>query len=94
MALTFEWDRRKARQNLKKHGVSFDEAATVFGDPLSSVIADSLHSAEENRFAIVGESQRRRLLVVVFTDRNDRIRIISARPATRRERRDYEEGVQ
>jgi uncharacterized DUF497 family protein len=93
MGLTFEWDAKKAKQNLKKHGVPFEEATTVFLDSLARTINDPLHSGEEDRFVNLGESQRRRLLVVVFTDRGERIRIISARVATRRERRDYEEGI-
>ncbi len=92
MGLAFEWDTAKARQNVRKHGVSFEEASTVFADPLALTIDDPLHSDEEDRFITLGESQRRRLLVVVFTDRGERIRIISARVATRRERKDYEEG--
>ena len=92
MGLVFEWDDRKAKRNIKKHGVSFEEASTVFADPLAVTIHDPLHSDEEDRYVTLGQSQRRRLLVVVFTDRDDRIRIISARVATRRERRDYEEG--
>ena len=92
MGLVFEWDDRKAKQNIKKHGVSFEEASTVFADPLAVTIYDPLHSDEEHRYVTLGQSQRRRLLVVVFTDRDERIRIISARVATRRERRDYEEG--
>jgi uncharacterized DUF497 family protein len=85
-------DEDKAKANIKKHKVSFEEASTVFGDPLSRTIFDPLHSDEEDRFIILGESNRRRLLVVVLTDRDERIRIISARTATRRERKDYEEG--
>src|SRR5438034_7359942 len=92
MDFAFEWDEKKARQNRKKHGVSFEEASTVFGDPLSRTIPDPLHSEEEDRFVILGESLRRRPLVVVFTERAENIRIISARPATRRERKDYEEN--
>ena len=92
MSLAFEWDGAKAQTNLDKHGVSFDEAATVFYDPLSSTIPDPLHSDEEDRFAILGESFAGRRLVVVFTERQKNIRIVSARKATRRERRDYEEG--
>ena len=92
MALIFEWDNRKARQNLKKHGVSFEEAATVFGDPLSLTIIDPSHPDHEERFIIIGESIQRRLLVVVHTERGDNIRIISARAATPRERRAYEKG--
>jgi uncharacterized protein len=92
MGLIFEWDASKAKLNLRKHGVSFEEASTVFLDSLARTIHDRLHSEEEDRFVNLGESQLRRLLVVVFTDRGDRIRIISARVATRRERRDYEQG--
>ena len=92
MSLEFEWDEDKAKGNLKKHGVSFEEASSIFGDPLALTIPDPLHSEEEDRFVTLGESHRRRLLVVCFTDREDRIRIISARPATRRERKNYEEG--
>jgi uncharacterized protein len=92
MSLAFEWDDNKAKQNLKKHGVSFEEASTVFGNPLARTIPDPLHSEEEDRFVNLGESQSRRLLVVVFTERGDKIRIISARVATRRERKDHEEG--
>lgn len=92
MGLEFEWDDDKAKANRKKHGVSFEEASTIFGDPLARTIHDPLHSDEEDRFVTLGESERGRLLVVVFTDRDDRIRIISARVATRRERKDYEQG--
>ena len=82
----------KPEKNFKKHGVGFEEARSVFGDPLALTIPDPLHSEEEDRFITLGESHRRRLLVVVSTDRGNRIRIISARVATRRERKDYEEG--
>ena len=92
MSLLFEWDDDKAKRNLAKHGVSFEEASTVFGDPFELVIHDPLHSQEEDRFVSLAESIQRRLLVVVFTERGDRIRIISARKATRRERRKYEES--
>jgi len=92
MSLGFEWDEKKARHNRNKHGVDFEEASTVFGDPLSSTIPDPAHSEEEDRYVILGESVRLRLLVVSFTERGDDIRIISARVATRRERKDYEEG--
>jgi uncharacterized protein len=92
MGLSFEWDAGKARANQRKHGVSFEEASTVFADPAGMTIFDPMHSNEEDRYVFLGESRRRRLLVVVFTDRDDRIRIISARVATRRERKDYEEG--
>lgn len=93
MSLEFEWDDKKARTNLKKHGVSFEEASTVFGDPMARTIHDPAHSDEEDRYVILGESHRQRLLVVAFTDRESRIRIISARTATRRERKTYEEGI-
>ncbi len=92
MGLTFEWDDAKASQNRTKHGVAFEEAATVFADTLSLTIDDPLHSVEEERFVTIGESALRRLIVVVHTERGDTIRIISARQATRRERRDYEQA--
>jgi uncharacterized DUF497 family protein len=93
MALTFEWDARKAAANLAKHGVSFDEATTVFADPLGRFLDDPRHSILEERFVLLGLSAAGRLLAVMFTDRGgDRLRLISARPATRRERTDYEEG--
>ena len=92
MGITFEWDEEKAQINLKKHGVSFEEASSVFASPLSLTIADPLQSDEEDRFDTLGESSSGRLLVVVSTDRGETIRIISARVATRRERKNYEEG--
>ncbi|PYT10974.1 MAG: hypothetical protein DMF51_16770 [Acidobacteria bacterium] len=92
MGLIFEWDPEKARTNVRAHRVGFEEAATVFGDPLSMTIQDPLHSTGEHRFIIVGRSRRGRLLVVAYTERGDRIRIISARLAARRERRQYEES--
>jgi hypothetical protein len=91
MAFIFEWDARKAERNLAKHGVSFDEAYSVFGDPLAITIDDPLHSGEEDRFIALGHSRRGRSLVVVFVERGDNIRIISPRLATRRERKNYEE---
>jgi len=91
MALVFEWDTKKARSNLAKHGISFDEASTAFGDPLSIAIGDPLHSEREDRYVLIGCSFANTLLVVVHTERGGRIRIISARPATRRERLRYEE---
>ena len=94
MSLLFEWSRSKARGNAKKHGVSFDEACTAFSDVMSLTIPDPLHSEDEDRFALLGCSCRNRLLVVVHTHRGDRIRIISARPATKRERRQYEETTE
>ncbi|HVA46760.1 MAG TPA: BrnT family toxin [Pirellulales bacterium] len=93
MPLEFEWDSAKAKRNQQKHRVAFEEASTVFSDPLSVTIDDPLHSDDEERFIILGESDRWRLLVVVFTERGSNIRIISARVATRRERNDYEEGA-
>jgi hypothetical protein len=86
----FEWDREKAAQNLRKHGVSFDEACTVFGDPLAATIEDPQHSIREQRFITIGRSALGRLVVVVHAERGDRARLISARRATPRERRTYE----
>ena len=91
MSQTFEWDEEKAGRNLKKHGVSFAEGSTVFTDLLSLTIPDPLHSTDEDRFVTLGLSYRERLLVVVYAERGERVRIISARPATPRERKDYEE---
>ena len=93
MPLLFEWDPKKARRNLKTHSVSFDEASTAFRDPLSITIADPLHSEDEERLVLIGHSHRHRLLVVIHTERGDRIRIISARLATTRERLRYEENA-
>ena len=92
MSFTFEWDDEKAAENLTKHGVSFSEASTVFADPLSRTILDPLHSEEEERFVILGQSGLHHTLVVVHTFRGEFIRIISARTATSRERKDYERG--
>jgi uncharacterized DUF497 family protein len=91
MALRFWWNPRKAAVNVRKHGVTFEEAATVFGDRLSVTITDPDHSAGEQRFLLLGVSNRGRLLVVAHAERGDAIRIISARRVTRRERRTYEE---
>jgi uncharacterized DUF497 family protein len=90
MGLVFEWDKKKAKTNIAKHDVSFNEASTVFRDTLSLTIKDPLHSDEEDRYIIIGESIKLRLLVVVHTVRNDRIRIINARRASKKERRYYE----
>jgi uncharacterized DUF497 family protein len=90
--MNFEWDREKAALNAEKHGVSFEEAATAFGDRLSLTIADPDHSEGEQRFLLVGESYQGRLVVVAHTDRGDSVRLISARLATRRERRAYGQG--
>jgi uncharacterized DUF497 family protein len=92
MSLEFEWDDDKALSNLNKHRVSFEEASTVFGDPLAAIFEDEEHSQDELREIIVGHSDRSRLLVVSFTERESRIRIISARRATKQEREDHEEG--
>jgi uncharacterized DUF497 family protein len=93
MAVNFEWDANKAKSYLGKHGISFEEAATVFGDPSSLTIPDPVHSELEDRFITLGSSHRGKLLVVVHTERRDNIRIISARVASRRERRNYEEST-
>lgn len=92
MAYEFQWDPAKAAANLAKHGVSFEEASTVFGDPLSLTTPDPRHSHDEARFAILGTSARGRLLAVFHAVREEQIRVISARQATRRERADYEAG--
>jgi uncharacterized DUF497 family protein len=92
MSLEFEWDREKARRNVVKHEVSFEEAATVFRDPFSLTIEDPAHSKYEARFVTVGETVEQRTVVVIHTDREKSVRIISARRATRRERRTYESG--
>lgn len=91
MSLSFEWDAEKASANERKHAVSFDEAATAFGDPLSVTIPDPDHSEDEDRFILMGSTYLGRVLVVVHTDRGDIIRIIRARRATRSERRTYED---
>jgi uncharacterized DUF497 family protein len=88
----FEWDASKDAQNNEKHGVSFLEAATVFGDPLAVSYFDPDHSANEDRYVTFGHSADGRLLIVSHTDRGKKTRIISARRATRRERRQHEEG--
>jgi uncharacterized DUF497 family protein len=93
VALRFEWDAAKALANATKHGVGFEEASTVFSDPLSSTVPDPRHSQGEARFAILGESAEGRLLAVFFTERGTDIRIISAREATRRERDSYAHGT-
>ncbi|RJP80753.1 MAG: BrnT family toxin [Candidatus Zixiibacteriota bacterium] len=90
--MQFEWDPTKAHTNLIKHGVSFEEATTVFGDTLSLTVTDPIHSTGEARYITIGLSKLSRLLVVAHSDRGDRIRVISARPATKGERRTYEEG--
>lgn len=89
--MEFEWDRQKAAANLAKHKVSFEDAAAVFGDPLGRIVADPRHSAEEERLVLLGLSQGVGLLAVMYVQRGEAIRIVSARRATRRERRNYEE---
>jgi len=93
MAIGFSWDARKAASNDRKHGVSFEEAVTAFGDPLSLTVSDPKHSGSEKRFVLLGLSANSRLLVVAHVERGDDIRLISARLASRRERIEYEEGV-
>jgi uncharacterized protein len=88
----FDWDLAKARSNETKHEVTFDEAASVFADPLAAIFDDEAYTEKESREIIIGHSENDRLLVVSFTERDDIIRIISARQATRRERKDYEES--
>lgn len=88
--LQFEWDDDKAASNLEKHGVSFEEATTVFRDPFALIFDDEVHSIEEQREIIIGHSTRNRLLLVCFTERGDKLRLFSARPATRKEHQDYE----
>ena len=92
--IEFEWDAKKAKTNLAKHGVELGEAATVFRDPLSITISDPDHSAEEDRYITIGVSNRGRVLMVAHTDRGEVTRIISARKLTRAERRAYEKEVQ
>jgi uncharacterized protein len=90
--MQLSWDGAKASANVAKHGVSFHEAATVFGDPLAITYPDPDHSIGEERYITFGRSASGRLLVVAHVERNDALRLISARPATRRERKIYEEG--
>ena len=93
MAERFEWDSKKAASNLKRHGTSFEEAVGVFGDPLARIFDDEDFAVGERREIIIGHSTRNRLLLICFIEREDVIRIISARKATRNERKDYEEGI-
>jgi len=94
MKLNFERDEEKAKANLKKHRVSFDEATTVFFDAFSITIPDPEHSVDEQRYIDIGSSVKGRVLVVVYTERAASIRIISCRKATRSERKIYEEGIE
>jgi hypothetical protein len=89
--LKFEWDENKSLINDQKHGISFTEAKTVFNDPLSLTIYDPKHSINENRFIEIGRSSQGRLIIVVYTERLDKIRIISSRKATNNERKQYEQ---
>lgn len=90
--MKFEWNPDKAARNLEKHGVSFQEAVTVFNDPLSVTFPDPNHSIGESRYIIIGRSRFGQILIVAHTDRLEKVRIISARKATRQEQRFYEEG--
>jgi uncharacterized DUF497 family protein len=94
MSVKFEWDPKKANVNFSKHGVSFEEAMTVFSDPLARIFNDDLHSTEEQREIIIGHTSRQRLLLVSFIVRETTIRILSAREATAPELRDYEENAE
>jgi uncharacterized protein len=91
MSLEFEWDESKAELNLKKHGINFESASSVFNDPLAFIFDDKWHSFDELREIIIGHDLIYRILLVCFTERNNRIRIISARLATKTERQDYEQ---
>lgn len=93
MKLNFEWDEEKAKENDKKHRVSFDEATTVFIDPFSITKPDPDHSVKEERYIDIGSSDKGRVLVVVYVERGSNIRIISCRKATLSERKLYEEGI-
>ncbi len=93
MPLNFEWDEAKAKSNTSKHGVCFEEASTIFGDQNALTIEDPAHSSIENRFITLGSSHLGKLLVVVHTERGDKLRLISARPASRKERKTYEEAT-
>ena len=93
--MKFSWDPRKADSNLRKHGIAFDEAITVFNDPMALIFDDMVHSEEEHREIIIGFSTLRRLILVCFVERvEDTIRIISARRATKTEIKDYEKNAQ
>ena len=92
MALNFEWDDKKAKSNLIKHKISFEEASTAFGDDLSITIEDPLHSDNENRLILIGKSSNNKTLIVVHIEQTDSIRIISARKATKKEQIFYEES--
>ncbi len=89
--MNFEWDEDKAEQNYRRHGVHFEEAISIFNDPLAITIYDPAHSSTEERFVDIGYSDQERVLVVVYTERNDIIRLISVREATKSEKRAYEQ---
>lgn len=91
MGLSFEWDPSKEKINLKKHGISFEEATTVFNDPFSLTIPDPIHSFEEERFITIGKSMLGKTIVVIHVDRGNNIRVISARKANHQEIKNYEE---
>ena len=92
--MRFEWDPKKAASNVRKHGISFDEAVTVFKDPLAFIFDDAAHSEQEHREIIIGMSTLRKMILVCFVERiENTVRIISARPATRQEIKDYEENA-
>ncbi len=90
--MQFEWDTEKAIANLSKHGVGFEEAATVWNDYFNIELFDHDHSADEKRFLMIGESNAQRFLIISFTERDNKVRIISARELTPKERRNYEHG--
>jgi uncharacterized DUF497 family protein len=93
MSLRFEWDPKKAERNQTQHGISFEEALTVFADPLARIFPDEEHSVDELREIIIGHSEQQQLILVNFTGSDKRVRIFSARKTTRQERKDYEENV-
>jgi uncharacterized DUF497 family protein len=93
MAIEFTWNPKKAESNLAKHGVSFDDAITVFADPLARIFEDEEHAVEERRELIIGRSAEQHLLIVSFVARNETVRILSVRKVTRKERKDYEEDI-
>lgn len=88
--MKFEWDKEKAESNLKKHGISFDEAISAFDDLFNVDLFDPKHSEDENRFILVGQSENESILIVSYAERGDKIRIITARKVTSKERKDYE----
>ena len=93
MSLVFEWDANKAESNLAKHDVSFEEAMTVFANPLARIFPDEEHSIDELREIIIGHSARQQIILISFKATENKVRIISARRATRREPKDYEENI-